>query len=77
MYSFVLKLAVDVNRPVLLVLTKSTLGFNNDSVDDVIAKFDPDKFSEIIESTLFLFKFFHISFSKKTLPNLRGFQIFS
>ena len=41
-YLFVVKMAFDVNRGVLFVLAMPTLGFSNDSLDDHIAKGDPN-----------------------------------
>ena len=63
-----IKTGIDVNRAVLLVITKTLLGFNNDYVDDVIAEADPKEISEKITNTLFsetlifLFVVFRINF---------------
>ena len=40
MYSFVIKMAIDVNRAVIFVTTIPTLGFIKDIVDEVIAQLD-------------------------------------
>ena len=44
MYSYVIKVPVDVYRAVLPVVLLSILGFTNDSVDEVTALPDPSEF---------------------------------
>ena len=59
LYSFVIKIAMEVNRAVLLVNTISTLGLSIAKADFFIVKSDPTKFSVIINSNLFLSEFFY------------------
>ena len=41
MYSIEIKIAIEVNRAVLVVMTIPTLGFNKDNVEEVIVEPDP------------------------------------
>ena len=56
MYSFVIKIAIDVNRAVEIVDTLQMLGFINDNVDVAFVHPDPSKISVIINSNLFFLK---------------------
>ena len=63
MYSFVIMIAMDVNRAELLVKTTPMLGFINDIVLVEIADPDPTKISVIISNIFFLFKFLFFSYN--------------
>ena len=56
MYSFVIKIAILVNKAVLDDTTIPTLGLKFDNVEVVIADPDPNNISVIINKTLFLFQ---------------------
>ena len=56
MYSFVIKIAKEVNRAVLLEMIIPTLGLTIDRVEVVIVETDPNKISEIFINTIFLLK---------------------
>ena len=62
MYSFVIKIAIDFNKAVLLVNTKPMLGFSIDDVEVVIAERDPNNTSVIIINIFFLFKLLSFSY---------------
>ena len=51
-----MKIAIEVIKAVLIVMTKPTLGLGNDKVDDAIAEREPNKFSQTIQIDFFLFK---------------------
>ena len=57
MFSFVIRIAIDVNKAVEPVNTIPILWLNNDVVEVPIADPDPNKFSVIINNTFFLFEF--------------------
>ena len=59
MYSLVFSMAVDVNRPVLLVETLAILGFIFDNVEVVFAELDLKIILVIINNTFVLFKDLH------------------
>ena len=75
MYSFVIKIAIDVKRAMELDIIRPTLGLTIDSVLDVIVEADPNKMSVIIKSSFFLFKLYF--FLKNSLSILSLFEIFS
>ena len=54
MYSLVIKIAIDINKPEELLNTIPMLGFINDIVEVVIADPDPNKISVIINNIFFL-----------------------
>ena len=56
MYSFVIKIAIDVIRAVLLVTTIPKLVFSIDNLDEVIAEPDPFKIPVRIQRIFFLVK---------------------
>ena len=56
MYSFVIKITIDVKRAVELADTIPMLGINSDIVEVVFADSDLDKISNTINITFFLFK---------------------
>ena len=56
MYSFVIRIAIDVKKAVELVNTKQMLGLINDIVEVPIVDPDPNKISVISKKTFFLFK---------------------
>ena len=59
MYSFVIKIAIDVNKAVELVNTIPIVGFINDIVEVVIVDPDPNYIPVIYENNFFLFKLLH------------------
>ena len=61
MYPFVINIAIEVNRAVLLVEIKPTLGLSFDKVDVGIAEPGPIKILEVFGS-IFLHLNFFISF---------------
>ena len=76
MFSFVIKIAINVKRAVELVNTIRMLGFNNDIVEIPIADPDPNKFSVIINNTFFFLRIFYF-FLKKSLSISRDYSLFS
>ena len=58
--SFVIKIAIDVNRIVLVDIRTPMLGLVNDKVEVVIVKADPNEIAVIINKTFFLFKLLYI-----------------
>ena len=56
MCSFMIKIATDVIRAMLLVAILLTLGFNNGKVEDVIVEPDPTRFSQTFRTIVFLFQ---------------------
>ena len=75
MYSFVIKIATDVNKVVEEVNTIPTLGFIKDIAEVDIADPDSNKTSVIISNTFFLFKFLNY-FLRYSLSFLRYFNMF-
>ena len=53
MYSFVIKIAIDVNKAVELVNTLPIVGFINDIVEVVIVDPDPNYIPVIYKSTFY------------------------
>ena len=53
MYSFAIKIAIDVNKAVELVNTLPIVGFINDIVEVVIVDPDPNYIPVIYKSTLY------------------------
>ena len=76
MYSFVIKIAILVNRAVKEVNTIPMLGLTNDMVDVEIEDPDATKVSVIINNAFFLFKFLYL-FLYYSLSVLNDFYIFS
>ena len=71
MYSFVVKIALDVKRAVELVNATPLLGISIDNVEVVTADPDPNKISLLNNITFFLFIFLY--FFTKFLINFRWF----
>ena len=76
MYSFVINLAIDVNRAVLLEIIIPARGLIKLIAELPIADPDPIKISVININTFFLFKLFYF-FLKYSLSILSEFNIFS
>ena len=76
MYSFVIRIAVDVNKAVELVNTIPMLGLINDIVEVVKADPDPNNISVIINS-IFFYSNTYFSFYSFIMSFLRDFNIFS
>ena len=59
MYSFVVKIALDVNRAVEMVNATPMLGISIDIVEVFTADLDPNKVSLLNNNTFFLFNFLY------------------
>ena len=74
LYSFVIKIAIDVNRAVLDDLIKPALGFNIATVLELIVEADTIQISVIINNIFFLFELLSF-FLYYLLSILRDFKI--
>ena len=60
MYSFLIKIAIDVKRAVELINTIPMFGLIKDLVEVLIADLDPNTISVIVNRTFFLYKLLYI-----------------
>ena len=62
MYSFVIRIAKDVNKAVLEDITIPALRLSTDSVEEVFVEADPINLSEIFNNIFLFWKDFHFFF---------------
>ena len=77
MYSFVVKMAIDVNRAVLVDIMIPTLGIKTDIVLLIIVETTPNNISEINIFTLFSFNSSHffLQYSLSISKDFKNFHV--
>ena len=77
MYSFVIKIAIDVNKAVKIDITKPALGFNIAKLLQFIVEGNAIEISVIINDIFFFFQKFIYFFPKFSLSILRDIKLIS